>query len=50
MSIETCTMPRRIIRARSVIISRSVIREWTILFIAGLFISLRSESAGTRST
>ena len=50
MSIETCTMPRSVIRARSVIMSRSAIRAWTILFICGVFISLRKASAGTRNT
>ena len=50
ISMETCTMPRRIISARSVIIRRSAIRAWTTLSIAGLFISLRSASAGTRKT
>jgi len=48
MSIDTCTMLRRVIRARSVIINRSDILERTILFTRGFFMRMRREPAERR--
>ena len=50
MSMETCTMPRSVIKARSVISRRSDILEWTIRLNREVFINNRNESAVSLST
>ena len=50
MSMDTCTMLRSIIRARSVIMSRSDMRERVTLFTCGVFMSWRKESGESHKT